>query len=96
MSRQPGRGGLTGGARQRRLPAMTRTVLLAVFAATVVPCAAQKKKGGAFSNPEDDPKLPRVLLIGDSISIGYTTGVRKELKGRANVHRIPGCGSGSG
>ena len=43
----------------------------------------------AFSNPKDDPKLPRVLLIGDSISIGYTVDVRKNLAGKANVHRIP-------
>jgi acyl-CoA thioesterase-1 len=33
--------------------------------------------------------LPRVLLIGDSISIGYTLGVREKLQGKANVHRIP-------
>ncbi len=37
----------------------------------------------------DVPGLPRVLLIGDSISIGYTLPVRAELAGRANVHRIP-------
>lgn len=36
---------------------------------------------------EDDPKLPRVLLLGDSISIGYTLPVRAALKGVANVHR---------
>jgi acyl-CoA thioesterase-1 len=30
-----------------------------------------------------------VLLIGDSISIGYTLDVRAMLKGKANVHRIP-------
>lgn len=41
----------------------------------------------AFHNPVDDPKLPRVLLIGDSISIGYTPRVRKLLNGEANVHR---------
>lgn len=41
---------------------------------------------------EDDPKLPRVLLIGDSISIGYGLPVRKLLSGKANVHRIPGNG----
>ena len=35
----------------------------------------------------DDPKLPRVLIIGDSISIGYTPRVRKLLDGKANVHR---------
>lgn len=46
----------------------------------------------AFSNPVDDPALPRVLLIGDSISIGYTVPVRKLLAGKANVHRIPGNG----
>ena len=41
----------------------------------------------------DDPKLPRVLLIGDSISIGYTVPVRELLKGKANVHRpLTNCG----
>ena len=30
-----------------------------------------------------------MLLIGDSISIGYTLPVRKVLAGKANVHRIP-------
>ncbi|MBK8090571.1 MAG: SGNH/GDSL hydrolase family protein [Verrucomicrobiaceae bacterium] len=38
---------------------------------------------------EDVPGLPRVLLIGDSISMGYTVDVREMLKGTANVHRIP-------
>lgn len=33
--------------------------------------------------------LPRVLLIGDSISIGYTPMVRELLRGRANVQRVP-------
>jgi len=36
---------------------------------------------------EDKPGLPRVLLIGDSISIGYTLAVREALAGKANVHR---------
>lgn len=35
----------------------------------------------------DIPGLPRVLLIGDSISIGYTLPVRQLLEGQANVHR---------
>ena len=38
---------------------------------------------------EDQPGLPRVLLIGDSISIGYTLPTRKLLKGKVNLHRIP-------
>jgi GDSL-like lipase/acylhydrolase family protein len=36
--------------------------------------------------------LPRVLLIGDSISLGYTPDVRELLKGKANVLRIPANG----
>ena len=46
----------------------------------------------AMRRIEDDPKLPRVLLIGDSISIGYTLEVRKLLARQANVHRIPANG----
>ncbi|MFT6238474.1 MAG: acyl-CoA thioesterase-1 [Akkermansiaceae bacterium] len=37
----------------------------------------------------DEVDLPRILLIGDSISIGYTLPVRSLWKGRANVHRPP-------
>ena len=47
----------------------------------------------AFTPVIDQPELPRVLLIGDSISIGYTAAVRKELAGKANVHRIPENGA---
>jgi len=43
----------------------------------------------AFAYVDDDPDLPRILLIGDSISIQYTSAVRDLLKGKANVHRIP-------
>jgi len=42
----------------------------------------------AFAPITDQPFLPRVLLIGDSISIGYTLDVRRDLKGIANLHRI--------
>ena len=39
------------------------------------------------------PNLPEVLLIGDSISMGFTIPTRERLKGRANVHRPPdNCG----
>ncbi len=47
----------------------------------------------AWDFVQDDPKLPRVLLIGDSVSRGYTQAVRKALAGKANVHRAPAnCG----
>ena len=49
----------------------------------------RRLKNNAFSPVEDDPNLPRVLIIGDSISIGYTLPVREMLKGVANVHRPP-------
>ena len=42
---------------------------------------------GPLAPIEDIPGLPRVLLIGDSISIGYTLDVRSALKDVANVHR---------
>jgi lysophospholipase L1-like esterase len=47
----------------------------------------------AFAPVVDQPGLPRVLLIGDSISIGYTVTVQKALAGQANVHRIPENGA---
>ena len=47
----------------------------------------------AFEPIEDAPGLPRVLLIGDSISIGYTPPVRALLQGKANLHRpLTNCG----
>jgi len=38
---------------------------------------------------QPDPKLPNVLVIGDSISLGYTPVLSAELKGTANVFHIP-------
>ncbi len=43
-----------------------------------------------------DPALPRVLLIGDSISMGYTPFVRELLAGRARVHHNPGNAAHTG
>ena len=60
--------------------------------------AADTKKTETPANPALEPiadvaGLPRVLLIGDSISLGYTLDVRQMLAGRANVHRPPtNCG----
>lgn len=39
---------------------------------------------------EQSGDLPRVLLIGDSISIGYTPAVKELLKGKAHIERISG------
>lgn len=48
----------------------------------------RKNASLAFAKVTDDPVLKRVLIIGDSISIGYTDPVRKRLEGKANLHRI--------
>jgi len=61
--------------------------------------AADQSAKTRYSSPslvpiKDKPGLPRVLLIGDSISMGYTIPTRKDLEGKANVHRPPtNCGS---
>ena len=50
-------------------------------------------KSNAWDFVADKWGMPRVLLIGDSISRGYTQAVRKALEGKANVHRAPAnCG----
>src|SRR4051794_35686897 len=52
--------------------------------------AAPKKTPNPVLAPiKEVPGLPRVLLIGDSISMGYTLPVRTLLDGKANVQRIP-------
>ncbi len=75
------------------------TLLCAGLLLATCGMAAEKKTGKArtapqpaFAKVEDIPGLPRVLLIGDSISIGYTVPVRELLKSKANVHRIPANG----
>ena len=45
---------------------------------------SSKKLNWSFT---PDPALPNVLILGDSISIGYTLEVRKLLEGKANVFR---------
>jgi acyl-CoA thioesterase-1 len=78
------------------LAALLTFALVPAFAQTTAPKATKDTKApkAAKKDPAMDPVtdvtgLPRVLLIGDSISIGYTVPVRDLLKGKANVHRIP-------
>jgi len=70
---------------------MKTTLLLTLSLITASILTAQEKKAAITSvTPITDVAgLPRVLLIGDSISMGYTLPVRKLLEGKANVHRIP-------
>ena len=77
------------------------TVSVAIILGAACEIAAQEKKAPrkrrppnpAFAPVTDDPALPRVLLVGDSISIGYTVATREALAGKANLHRAPtNCG----
>jgi len=75
--------------------------LATLFATVVRLPAADAAKAKPAPDPAlapitDVPGLPRVLLIGDSISIGYTLPVRAALAGKANVHRPPGNCSSTG
>jgi len=44
---------------------------------------------------KDDPNLPTVLVIGDSISQNYGPYAAAELKGKVNFHKIPGSSGDS-
>ncbi|MEO1615374.1 MAG: SGNH/GDSL hydrolase family protein [Planctomycetota bacterium] len=61
--------------------------LLFGFAGSAI--AQRARSNPAYAPVEDVDGLPRVLLLGDSISIGYTIPVREALAGIANVHRPP-------
>lgn len=87
---------------------MARRIVFAVFALSLVTsgrAAAQSKwtvpkdmrlssyvEVPIFPELKDDPALPRVLLVGDSISMYYTPAVRSLLVKKANVYRVPDNG----
>lgn len=76
---------------------MKTTLLAGIWLAGALAAAgadkAPKAPDPALAPVADTPGLPRVLLLGDSISIGYTLPVRARLQGQANVHRPPeNCG----
>lgn len=58
--------------------------------ATPVDAKPNDQKRPTYSAPKDSPELPNVLLIGDSISIGYTAEVQQRLAEKADVFRIRG------
>lgn len=54
---------------------------------------SRKPTHPALVEVEEDPRLPRVLLIGDSITMGYTQPIRVLLRNKANVqHPTENCG----
>ncbi len=83
---------------RRRFTVALSSVLFILFLSAEAihaeqPAKPARRPSSAMARITDDPALPRVLLIGDSISIGYTVPVRELLKGKMNVHRAPtNCG----
>jgi len=71
-------------------------ILISLPALAQEPKAPAKKKAApnpAYEVTKDVAGQPRVLIIGDSISIGYQVPLREALAGKANVHRpATNCG----
>jgi acyl-CoA thioesterase-1 len=69
---------------------MRSSLLIVLLGAAAL---AQEPGGAVAADPlreiTDQPGLPRLLIIGDSISMGYTEPLRKMLAGKFNVHHIP-------
>jgi len=79
----------------QRTATLVALILLVATATSALQAAqpAKRPPNPAYAQIKDDPSLPRVLLLGDSISIGYTVAVREALAGKANVHRpAANCG----
>jgi acyl-CoA thioesterase-1 len=79
-----------------RFCVMLIAILISTAAFAQEPKAPAKKKAApnpAYEATKDVAGLPRVLIIGDSISIGYQVPLREALAGKANVHRpATNCG----
>jgi len=76
----------------KRLVLLLMSLAPLAFAASTPANKSAPPVAKEFAPIVDDPKLPRVLIIGDSVSVAYTLDVRKNLAGVANVHRIAANG----
>lgn len=93
MQRYPRRRcSMSGACREKRKSAIpiTNRFAKALLCATLYLGSALGSAYSAQSMPaadvRDNPSLPRVLLIGDSIAQGYVVPTRRLLRNRANVH----------
>ena len=88
--------GLLSAAAHPSAQAQTQAPEKSKPAAKAKATAKAKVANPAFAPVVDVPGLPRVLILGDSISIGYTVDAREALEGVANVHRpAENCGPSS-
>ena len=88
-----GRGGSAAADLEFEIPAPSPSFYLDEEAWTSL--VVKQPNKAAYRFVPHNPALPNVLLIGDSISVGYTSRVRTELDGEANVYRIPENGGDS-
>jgi acyl-CoA thioesterase-1 len=65
------------------------TVVSFLFACFTHAQTPKPKRVSPMTPIEEIKGLPHVLIIGDSISIGYTLPTRALLQGKVNLHRIP-------
>ena len=65
------------------------TVVSFLFACFTHAQTPKPKRVNPMTPIEEIKGLPHVLIIGDSISIGYTLPTRAILQGKVNLHRIP-------
>ncbi len=68
-------------------PVLLFLLLRSLASAQTPEAKAAKAPEASFAPVADIAGLPRVLLLGDSISMGYTLPVRARLHGKANVQR---------
>ena len=65
------------------------TVVSFLFACFTHAQTPKPRRVNPMTPIEEIKGLPHVLIIGDSISIGYTLPTRALLQGKVNLHRIP-------
>jgi hypothetical protein len=68
---------------------MHRLLSISILANLLLAVSSSMAQTSEVRTSRNDPALPNVLIIGDSISIGYTAAVTRLLAGTANVERVP-------
>ena len=80
---------------RRAISVLTPLVAVLLASACLVGHSLSSPSGQATGAPDQLRRLPVALVIGDSISLGYTPFVRKILDGRVEVVHAPGNNAGT-
>ena len=73
----------------KTIGSLTLSFILSFFFMAQAQSEKKQKRVSPLTPIEEVEGLPNVLIIGDSISIGYTLPTRALLQGKVNLHRIP-------